>query len=177
MKNIPNLYNAMKTVEAACEKGEISIIGEGATPTALEMLGKCVKYIDKMYGGDVMKELLALTEKKHSAPCSCCECCDEDDEYDEVELLSVAVTRDGLYEMVKLELPKGVAEAYTEDIAKRVYDLVVGDECAEEDKDDYLTSLREQLVTNIEDICPFLSEDYVGDIADNITDYIEDHMD
>ena len=174
MKYTPNLYNAMKTVEAACEEGEITIIGEGSTPTPLALLGKCIDYINEMYNVDALALLL---EKMHeeSAQCECC--ADEDDECEEDNLLSVAVSRDDLYEMVKLELPKGVAEAYTEDIAKRVHDLVVGDECAEEDKEDYLTSLREQLVTNIEDICPFLSEEYIENIADNITDYIDDHMD
>ena len=54
MKNVYGLENAMKVVESACEKGEITIIGEGKTPSAVEMFGKCVAYINKMYSVDIL---------------------------------------------------------------------------------------------------------------------------
>jgi hypothetical protein len=64
MKNIYGLENAMKVVESACEKGEITIIGEGATPSAVVLYGKCVDYINKMYGVDILN----LVAKKAAEP-------------------------------------------------------------------------------------------------------------
>ena len=64
MKNIYGLANAMKVVESACEKGEITIIGEGATPSAIGLYDKCVAYINKMYGVDILN----LVIKKAAEP-------------------------------------------------------------------------------------------------------------
>ena len=169
MKNIPNLYNAMKTVEAACEKDEIAIIGEGSAPAPLVLLGKCVDYINKMYGVDVLALLLAKM-KEDGAPCACC--ADEDED----EGITVVLDKEDLIEAVRLELPKGLDEGYGKNIGSRVHDLVEGDELLEEDKEDYLISVGEQIVVIIEDECPFLSGDFIEEMADNITDYIDDHI-
>ena len=64
MKNVYGLENAMKVVESACEKGEITIIGEGNFPSAVEMFGKCVAYINKMYCVDILN----LVAKKAAEP-------------------------------------------------------------------------------------------------------------
>ena len=64
MKNIYGLANAMKVVESACEKGEITIIGEGATPSAIGLYDKCVAYINSMYGVDILN----LVAKKAAEP-------------------------------------------------------------------------------------------------------------
>jgi hypothetical protein len=66
MKNVNGLANAMRLVESACEKGEITIIGEGATPTPVELYKKCVAYINAQYGVDILN--LVLNEQK---PCEC----------------------------------------------------------------------------------------------------------
>lgn len=66
MKNVNGLANAMALVESACEKGEITIIGEGARPTPVELYKKCVDYINKQYGVDILN--LVLKENK---PCEC----------------------------------------------------------------------------------------------------------
>ena len=66
MKNVNGLANAMRLVESACEKGEITIIGEGGMPTPVELYKKCVAYINKQYGVDILN--LVLKENK---PCEC----------------------------------------------------------------------------------------------------------
>ena len=66
MKNVNGLAKAMALVESACEKGEITIIGEGSMPTPVELYKKCVAYINKQYGVDVLN--LVLKENK---PCEC----------------------------------------------------------------------------------------------------------
>jgi hypothetical protein len=66
MKNVNGLAKAMALVESACEKGEITIIGEGARPTAVELYKKCVAFINKEYGVDILN--LVLKEQK---PCEC----------------------------------------------------------------------------------------------------------
>ena len=66
MKNVNGLANAMRLVESACDKGEITIIGEGGTPTPVELYKKCVAYINKQYGVDILN--LVLKEQK---PCEC----------------------------------------------------------------------------------------------------------
>lgn len=71
MKNVNGLGSAMRLVESACEKGEITIIGEGAMPTPVELYKKCVAYINKQYGVDILN--LVLAEEKKLCPCSCCD--------------------------------------------------------------------------------------------------------
>ena len=70
MKNVNGLAKAMRLVESACEKGEITIIGEGARPTAVELYKKCVAFINKEYGVDILN--LVLKENK---PCECNNTC------------------------------------------------------------------------------------------------------
>ena len=84
MKNVNGLANAMRLVESACEKGEITIIGEGGMPTPVELYKKCVAYINKQYGVDILN--LVLKEQK---PCECNGSChtvivDEDEGEDEI---------------------------------------------------------------------------------------------
>ena len=66
MKNVSGLAKAMALVESACKKGEITIIGEGVRPTAVELYKKCVAFINKEYGVDILN--LVLKEQK---PCEC----------------------------------------------------------------------------------------------------------
>lgn len=170
MKNIPNLYNAMKTVEKACEPNEITIIGEGSAPAPLVLLGKCVDYINKMYGVDVLALLLAKM-KEDGAPCACC----ANEEEDEATTI-VVLDKCDLIEMVSLELPFTNGNGYAERIGSRIHDLVEGDELFEEDKEDYLISVGEQITVIIEEECSFLSSDFIEEMADNIVDYIDDHI-
>ena len=170
MKNIPNLYNAMKTIEAACEKDEIAIIGDGSAPAPLVLLGKCVDYINKMYGVDVLAMLLAKM-KEDGAPCECCADEDEDE-----ALVVVTLDKNNLIDEVRFELPSAINGEYYEGIGSRIYELVEGDKFLEEDKGDYLNSIGEQIAVIIEDVCPFLASDFIEEMADNIVDYIDDHI-
>lgn len=70
MKNVNGLANAMRLVESACEKGEITIIGEGGMPTPVELFNKCVVFINKQYGVDILN-LVAKTAMEKGKPCEC----------------------------------------------------------------------------------------------------------
>ena len=86
MKNVYGLYNAMKVVESACEKGEITIIGEGGTPSPVELYAKCVNYINSRYGVDILN-LVAKTATEKDKPCECGICHTviiEEDEDDQI---------------------------------------------------------------------------------------------
>lgn len=74
MKNVYGLGNAMRLVESACEKGEITIIGEGARPSPVELLNKCVDFINKQYGVDVLN-LMRETAMRKDCGDHCCDCC------------------------------------------------------------------------------------------------------
>ena len=71
MKNVNGLYNAMKVVESACEKGEITIIGEGGTPSPVELLDKCVAFINKEYGVDILNLVAQTSMRKDCGDCCC----------------------------------------------------------------------------------------------------------
>lgn len=89
MKNVCDLGNAMRLVESACEKGEITIIGEGAMPSPVELLNKCIDFINKQYGVDVLN-LMRETAMRKECGDHCCDCCDcclcEEEEVDKKEL-------------------------------------------------------------------------------------------
>lgn len=83
MKNVNGLYGAMRVVESACEKGEITIIGEGGTPSPVELLNKCIDFINKQYGVDVLN-LMRETAMRKECGDHCCDCCDcEEEEVDQ----------------------------------------------------------------------------------------------
>lgn len=93
MKNVNGLAKSMALVESACEKGEITIIGEGARPTAIELYNKCVAFINKEYGVDILN-LVAKAAMEKGKPCECNGTChtvivEVDEEEDEDEVLCV----------------------------------------------------------------------------------------
>jgi hypothetical protein len=79
MKNVVGLTNAMRLVESACEKGEITIIGEGGLPSPVELYNKCVAFINKEYGVDILNLVAQTSMRKDCGDC-CCDCCDDDDD-------------------------------------------------------------------------------------------------
>lgn len=79
MKNVVGLASAMRTVESACEKGEITIIGEGGLPSPVELYNKCVTFINKEYGVDILNLVAQTSMRKECGDC-CCDCCDDDDD-------------------------------------------------------------------------------------------------
>jgi hypothetical protein len=104
MKNVNGLAKAMALVESACEKGEITIIGEGARPTAVELYKKCVAFINKEYGVDILN--LVLKEQK---PCECNGSCTtvivEADEDEDEPIIDVEGVEDYLNDAVADEMP------------------------------------------------------------------------
>lgn len=185
MKNTTNLYNAMKTVENACEPNEITIIGHGATPTALELLGKCVRYIDKMYNTDVLKEWLALTEQK---PCTC-PCHDDDDEDEEWLCEGCGMPLDECecepcmhYDRVRVRgcLNANLAISYPYltddarekiiDIALSVYDDAIGTPESEYERYDFSIQIENRLA---EDLPDCLAEEIAESVCVDIENYID----
>ena len=77
MKNVVGLANAMRLVESACDKGEITIIGEGGLPSPVELYNKCVAFINKEYGVDILNLVAQTSMRKDCGDC-CCDCCCDD---------------------------------------------------------------------------------------------------
>lgn len=154
MKNVSGLASAMRTVESACEKGEITIIGEGGVPSPVELYKKCVAYINKQYNVDILNLVLA-EEKK---PCSC-PCCDEGKSVDVA--LSKIVALVTIYLEDKMpHLCADAIEDIVEDIRRAYCNVVDGIDVEDYDLD----------------IC----EDYIFDaFNDNIDteNYDEDYLD
>ena len=155
MKNVNGLAKAMALVESACEKGEITIIGEGARPTAVDLYKKCVAFINREYGVDILN--LVLKENK---PCECNGTCttvivDEDENEPIVDV-------DG----VEKYLDEAVAEKMSylkcdiiDCIVKEI--LTYCDEINDEDE-----NVDEELLTdNICDIINDEAYDRDGDVA------------
>lgn len=163
MKNVNGLANAMRLVESACEKGEITIIGEGGMPTPVELYKKCVAYINKQYGVDILN--LVLKENK---PCECNGTCTtvivEADE-DEVEYIVVHLSK--LVEVVDTYLGENMPY-----LSGEAMERIVGE----------IRDVYENSVDNIEvddyyvDVC----EDYIYDVLNDnlhLADYDEDCID
>lgn len=108
MKNVNGLYKAMRLVESACERGEITIIGEGATPTPVELYNKCVAYINKQYGVDILN-LVAKTAMEKGRPCECNGSCTtvivEVDEDEDEAIIDVDGVENYLNEAIAEEMP------------------------------------------------------------------------
>jgi hypothetical protein len=79
MKNVNGLVSAMRLVESACEKGEITIIGEGGLPSPVELYNKCVAFINRNYGVDILNLVAQTAMRKDCGDC-CCDCCCDDEE-------------------------------------------------------------------------------------------------
>jgi hypothetical protein len=96
MKNVKGLLDAMKVVESACEKGEITIIGEGAMPKPSEMFAKCAKFIEAQYGVPVkMLAIVGNEAVSYDTECACsCDCeehsaCEDDEDDLDEEIVEV----------------------------------------------------------------------------------------
>lgn len=90
MKYTMDLLSAMAVVERACEKGEITIIGEGAKPKPAELLAKCAKFVEAQYGVSV--KMLAIVDGSavsYDTECACsCDChadCEESSACEDAE--------------------------------------------------------------------------------------------
>ena len=159
MKNVNGLANAMALVESACEKGEITIIGEGAKPTAVDLYKKCVAFINKEYGVDILNLVL-----KEGKPCECNGTCHtvivEVDEENHEPIIDVEGVEDYLDEAVAEKMPYLNCECINHIIKEiLVYCDEINDEDAGVDKD-----------ILVENICDIIEDEVScidGDIAYN----------
>lgn len=175
MKNVNGLANAMRLVESACEKGEITIIGEGGTPTPVELYKKCVAYINKQYGVDILN--LVPKEQK---PCECNGSCttviiemDEDEDekvlvvdFGEVECVVDMIIRDNMGYL---------NEEIIEDIVKEVksyYECIDG-ELAEDYDTDYVEDGVYDTLADCIEINNF-DEDYIDEIISKIVKEVDE---
>ena len=175
MKNVNGLANAMRLVESACEKGEITIIGEGARPTPVELYKKCVDYINKQYGVDILN--LVLKEQK---PCECNGTCHtiivEVDEDEDEKVIVVNLGKvEGIVEKIICDDMGCLSDSLKEDIVREIksyYEDIDGN--IPEDYDtDYATdgiyaALDYRL--NLDDF----DEDYIDDIISKIVKEVDE---
>lgn len=177
MKNVNGLANAMRIVESACEKGEITIIGEGGMPTPVELYKKCVAYINKQYGVDILN--LVLKEQK---PCECNGSCTTiivDTEADEDEDEKVLVVDLGevecVVDMIIRDNMGYLNEELIEDIVKGVklfYEGIDGELAEDYDIDCATDEVYDVLFDHIE-ITDF-DEDYIDEILSKIVKEVDE---
>ena len=157
MKNVNGLAIAMRLVERACEKGEITNIGEGGMPTPVELYKKCVAFINKEYGVDILN--LVLKEQK---PCECNGTCTtvivEADEDEDEPIIDVEGVESYLDEAVAEEMPYLKCDII-DNIVKEI--LTYCDEINDEDE-----NVDEEILTD--NICDIIEEEAYhidGDVA------------
>jgi hypothetical protein len=175
MKNVNGLANAMRLVESACEKGEITIIGEGATPTPVELYKKCVAYINKQYGVDILN--LVLKEQK---PCECNGTChttivvaDEDKDekvivvnLGDVEYIVDMIIRDNMGYLNETTIENIVTEI------KSYYEGINGDLPEYHEADDDEEGVRDALADYLE-LADF-DEDYIDEVVSKIVKEVDE---
>lgn len=174
MKNIYGLEKAMKVVESACEKGEITIVGEGITPSAIGLYDKCVAYINKMYGVDILN----LVAKKAAEPApkvevKCC-LCEEEEKVISVNLVKLKEGLAALVEKKFFFLPCSVKEDIVNEILE-VYANLDSEPIEGYDHDDALYVVSDALYNaynNIGDI----EEDYVDEFCECVVKLAEGCM-
>lgn len=159
MKNVNGLASAMRLVESACEKGEITIIGEGGMPTPVELYNKCVVFINKEYGVDILN-LVAKTAMEKGKPCECNGTCTTVivDEDEDEPIVDVEGVENYLDEAVAEEMPYLKCDII-DNIVKSI--LTYCDEINDEDE-----NVDEELLTD--NICDIIEDEAYhidGDVA------------
>ena len=174
MKNVNGLANAMALIEGACEKGEITIIGEGGRPTAIELYKKCVVFINKEYGVDILN--LVLKEQK---PCECNGSCttvivEADEDEDEVIVVNLGEVED-IVDMIISDNMGYLNEGLIEDIIKEIksyYEGIDGN-LAEDYDTDYAEDGVYDALCDCLDIADF-DEDYIDEIVSKIVKEVDE---
>lgn len=179
MKNVNGLANAMALVESACEKGEITIIGEGATPTPVELYNKCITFINKEYGVDILN-LVAKTAMEKRKPCECNGTChtvivEVDEDEDEKVIVVNLGEVENIVDMIINDNMGYLNEGLIEDIVKEVksyYESVDG-ELAEDYDTDYAADGVYDALSNCIDTVDF-DEDYIDDVVSKIVKEVDE---
>ena len=170
MKNVVGLGNAMRLVESACEKGEITIIGEGGLPSPVELYNKCVAFINKEYGVDILNLVAQTSMKKDCGDC-CCDCCDDDD--DQI-VIDINGAREYLVKALA-ELMPYADEEYLSEAIDNIIDLFE----SANDNDEVKDMCNNDIIGVIEDV---LCDELVGvslhtieEVADVVGKYVGNH--
>lgn len=172
MKNVNGLANAMRLVESACEKGEITIIGEGGMPTPVELYKKCVAYINKQYGVDILN--LVLKEQK---PCECNGSCHtvivEVDEDEDEDTIVIDITKAKNYLVGALEdLMPYADEDYLSEAITNIIDAFESanddDEVKDMNSDDITTIILDELCDRLDGI----AYNTLEEVAKKVGEYI-----
>ena len=175
MKNVYGLANAMQLVESACEKGEITIIGEGARPTAVELYKKCVAFINRQYGVDILN--LVLKEQK---PCECSGSCTtviveaDEDEDEAIIVVNLGAVED-IVNTILCEKMGYLNEGMIEDITKEIksyYEGVNGG-IAEDYDTDYAADGVYDALCDCLDIADF-DEDHIDEVVSAIVKEVDE---
>jgi hypothetical protein len=190
MKNVNGLREAMAVVESACEKGEITIIGEGAMPSAPDMLVKCAEFLVNKMGADVRllavvnDAVIAYNDGKVSyegknAPCSCgCPACCEDEDEDEEPTLAYDCDREEMVSAVCVKIAEyfsfctDAVKAEIRDITMEVIENLVGIT-----EDEYNgTDICDNIGGDIYDAYGGLDNDNIDEYANAIADIISENI-
>lgn len=183
MKNINGLADAMRIVESACEKGEITIIGEGGRPSPVELLDKCIKFINEQYGVDVLSLLMETALRKECGDCCCDCCCDDDDDEEIIEVVAKLNVLDIIDEVEgyidNTILSYKIAGDFVSELEE--YLNVVADIIEEKgDRDEYFDSIYESLEKILAKVSDGVLVDggvvHVGAILEDIMEIIEDNV-
>ena len=166
MKNVNGLANAMRLVESACEKGEITIIGEGGMPTPVELYKKCVAYINKQYGVDILN--LVLKEQK---PCECNGSCHTviiDEDEDEILCINAGAINN-IVDIILGDTMGCLSGSRHSNIVDEIVDYYkdMDGDCADDYNPDHIADeIYDILSDNLE------MSDYDEDIVDEMVDEI-----
>ena len=152
MKNVVGLGNAMRLVESACEKGEITIIGEGGMPSPVELYNKCVAFINKQYGVDILNLVSQTAMRKECGDCCCDCCCDDDDDEDKI-----VIDINGVCEYLTKALKELMPYADEDYLAEAISNII-----------DNLTDANE-----LDEVGDMSNNDIVGIVCDELCDRLE----
>ena len=173
MKNVNGLGSAMRMVESACEKGEITIIGEGGMPTPVELYKKCVAYINKQYGVDILN--LVLKEQK---PCeyngSCATVIVEVDEDEDTIIIDITNAKKYLEGALEDLMPYVDGDYIDEVISNIICDFESAND-NDEVKDMNATDIVEIVLDELCDKFSGLAYDTLEEVADKVGEYIGHH--
>ena len=169
----------MRLVERACEKGEITIIGEGGTPTPVELYHKCIVFINKEYGVDILN-LVAKTALEKGKPCECNGTCTtviveaDEDEDEKVIVVNLGEVED-IVDMIICDNMGYLNEGLIEDIVKEVksyYEDIDGN-LAEDYDTDYAVDGVYDAFSECLDLVDF-DEDHIDNIVSKIVKEVDE---
>jgi hypothetical protein len=173
MKNVNGLYNAMRLVESACDKGEITIIGEGATPSPIELYNKCVAYINSRYGVDILNLVAQTSMRKDCGDC-CCDCCCNDEEEEHYINVNMPKVKVVVEEYLSAKTPWLSPDTLT-DIVNDI-ESYYNNQVDEAEEEDYnIENCAEHIIDiindNLDTCC--IDEDYINDLADTLAGILD----